>query len=119
MDKKKYLTDLNTLKKNIFLNIWIEEWKDELIIFLNNKNEIKVFSSICPHFGGEIKYDKKNKLLKCSWHDWKFCPKNGTCLSYPIKGKLNPYDFDINPNDLKRYNLDIDGKKIFAVKKND
>lgn len=111
-----FLTNYNSLKKTKFMNKWIEEWKDELIIFLNEKDEIKIFSSICPHFGGEIKYDAKKKLLKCSWHDWKFCPKTGECLSYPIKGKLNPYDFDINPNDLKEYNYDIFNKDIYAIK---
>ena len=118
-ENKKYIADFKILKKKKFINIWTEDWKDELIIFINDEDKIKIFSSICPHFGGEIKYDSINAILKCSWHDWKFCPKTGSCLSYPIKGKLNPYDFEINPNDLKSYEYHISDKKIYAIKKND
>ena len=58
---------------------------DELIVFINKSNEISIRSSICPHFGGEIVYDKKKDRLRCLWHNWEFSPKTGECLTFPIK----------------------------------
>jgi len=104
------------LDKSTYVKKWIEDWKDEIIIFKKD-NKIKLFSSICPHFGGEIVYDNKLMSLKCLWHDWKFCSKSGKCLSHPIRGKLNPYDFEINPQPLKSYEIIESTGEIYAIKK--
>ena len=104
------------LDKSTYVKKWIEDWKDEIIIFKKD-NKIKLFSSICPHFGGEIVYDNKLKSLKCLWHDWKFCSKSGKCLSHPIRGKLNPYDFEINPQPLKSYTIIESTEGIYAIRK--
>lgn len=115
MSKKIKLTSINILDKKKYLIFWIDELRDEIIIFKNKNNEIKIFSSICPHFGGEIFYDFKNYVLRCKWHDWIFCSQKGKCLSYPIKGTLKPYDFNVNPNNLKNYKFDLIGNDIYLL----
>ena len=114
----QYICNLKEVKTNDYIIKFIDCWKDELIIFFDlNDNKIKIFSSICPHFGGEIIYDVKKKILKCKWHDWKFCSKSGKCLSFPIKGELNPYAFELKPNNLFNYTLKIENEEIYAIKK--
>jgi nitrite reductase/ring-hydroxylating ferredoxin subunit len=114
---KIFMCTLKELKGNKYFIKWIDEWKDELIVFLNKSNTIKIKSSICPHFGGEIIYDSKEDNLKCLWHNWRFSSDSGKCLSYPIKGKLNPYDFEVDPNPLKSYEVLNSQDKIYAIKK--
>lgn len=117
MKKKRfYLCSTNNLLNNSYYTKWIDEIKDEVIVFIDNFKCIKVFSSICPHFGGEIFYNDKKNELKCKWHGWKFCIKSGQCLSHPIKGRLKVYDFDIAPNKLKNYSHIIKNNKIYLVK---
>ena len=108
-----YLCDYKDLKEQGYFIKFFDELKDEIICFLDKKNAIKVFSSICPHFGGEIFYNKKNNLLKCKWHNWKYCTETGKCLSHPIKGSLNPYDFEINPDNLKVYSASKENEKVY------
>ena len=116
----QYLCNFNELKKKHYIIKFIENWKEEIIIFFDiTENKVKIFSSICPHFGGEIYYDINEKLMKCKWHGWKFCTKTGKCLSYPIIGSLNPYEFDINPNNLQKYQSKIENDKIYVVKRNE
>jgi len=102
-----YVTSKDILLKERYIIKFYDELKDEIICFLDKDENIKIYSSICPHFGGEIYYDKKNDLLRCKWHDWKFCQETGKCLSYPIKLKLNSYDFDVRPNKLKNYSAKL------------
>ena len=110
------ICDIKELKKKNYIIKYIDEWKDELIIFEDTNGSIKIFSSICPHFGGEIFLDKKKKFLKCKWHSWKFCKETGKCLSFPIIGKLNPYDFKVEPKDLGEYSHKIKNDLIYALK---
>ena len=79
------------LNKNYFIK-WIDEIKDEVIVFLDKSKNIKIFSSICAHFGGEIHFDTSKNELRCKWHNWKFCTKTGKCLTHPIKGKFTNTD---------------------------
>ncbi len=117
MEDKVFMCTIKDLKDNKYFIKWIEEWKDELIVFFNKSNNITIKSSICPHFGGEVVYDYRRDKLKCLWHDWEFCPKSGECLTYPIKGILNPYDFEVDPNPLKSYKVLNRENKIYAIKK--
>ena len=110
---KYFFTTLKDLNEKKYIIKFIEEVRDELICFVNKNNQIKVFSSICPHFGGELFYDNKINALRCKWHDWKFCTTNGRCLSYPIKSKLNPYDFEVIPKKLNKYKSHIDNNDIY------
>jgi len=114
---KVFICSLGELinKKYIIKNI--DEWKDELIVFGDSKDSIKIFSSICPHFGGEIILHKSKKFLTCKWHAWKFCKETGKCLSFPIKGTLNPYEFKIEPKELGEYAHKIENDLIYAYKK--
>ena len=70
------------LDKSTYVKKWIEDWKDEIIIFKKD-NKIKLFSSVCPHFWSEIVYDNKRKGLKCLWHDWRVLLKIWKMLESP------------------------------------
>ena len=89
--------------------------RDEIIIFIDKNNEIRAFSSICPHFGGEIYFDYKKDLLRCKWHDWKFSKLTGKCTSFDIKGQLKDYGFEVKPNDLKEFKFNINEDKIYLA----
>ena len=110
-----YVTTKNVLEKNKYFIKYYDELKDEIICFLDNNKKIKIYSSICPHFGGEIYYDNKKDYLRCKWHDWKFSKNTGECLSYPIKLGLNPYNFEVKPDNLKNYNVKIESEKIYLI----
>ena len=114
-NKRIYLCEYNDLKKSIYLIKWLEQIKDEIIVFLDQEKKIRIFSSICPHFGGEIFYNKKIQKLKCKWHGWSFCPDSGKCLTIPIKGQLKKYDFTVEPNNLKIYNHINENNKIYLI----
>ena len=114
-----YLTTEEILYKNKYVVKYYEEIKDEIICFLDKDKNIKIFSSICPHFGGEIYYDNKKEYLRCKWHNWKFCKNTGKCLSYPLKLSLNPYDFKFKPDKLKKYNIKSKNGEIFIVYERD
>ena len=115
MNKKIYLCDISDFNKDDYTNCWVEELRDEVILFKNHKNIIKIFSSICPHFGGNIFYNKKIQKLKCKWHDWSFCPDSGKCLTFPIKAELKKYDFTVNPHKLKAYDHINENNKIYLI----
>ncbi len=68
---KKRICNLSQLQNKNYIRLWIDDFKDEIIIFINN-NKIYVKSSICPHFGGPIVYDKVNNYLFCYWHGLRF-----------------------------------------------
>jgi nitrite reductase/ring-hydroxylating ferredoxin subunit len=113
---KIFLCSVCEINKKKYFIKFIEEIKDEIIAFIDKEtNEIKIFSSICPHFGGEIFYNQTENSLQCKWHNWKFCRISGKCLSFPIKGSLNPYNFEISPKDLNRYNSEIKDNNIFLI----
>ena len=107
MIKKKFC-NLSHLKNKNFFKSWVKEFRDEIIVF-KYKNKIYAKSSICPHFGGPISYDKEKSHLYCFWHGLKFSVENGKCLKIApgepvlsgevITGKLivegkNLYDSD-------------------------
>ena len=52
--------------RNFFIK-WIEEIKDEIIVYYH-ENELFIRSSICSHFGGEIYYDQIGILSKTKIH---------------------------------------------------
>ena len=113
-----YLCSTNYLSSNSFFVKWIDEIKDEVIVFIDSVRAIKIFSSICPHFGGTIIYNDIKDELNCKWHGWKFCIKSGKCLSHPMKASLKLYNFKVSPNKLKNYNHKIENNKIYLIKNN-
>ena len=83
-------------KKNYFVK-WLDKIKDEVIVFKNSE-KIYIKSSICPHSGGPIKYDKNDKNLFCYWHGLKFSV-NGNCVNQKnFKACLKNYNFELKNN---------------------
>jgi nitrite reductase/ring-hydroxylating ferredoxin subunit len=115
--KELYICNENVLEEKNFIIKWIEEIKDEIIVIKKNKNVIKVFSSICPHFGGQLYYDASKKTIRCKWHDWRFDCSTGACLTFKIKSLLRTYDFKIHSRNLKQYKINKKESKIFLVLK--
>ncbi len=111
--KQIYLIDKKELITQKYFVKFIDEVKDEVIIFIDRDNEIRIFSSICPHLGGEIYFDYKKDLLRCKWHNWKFSKLDGKCTSFNIKGQLKNYGFDVKPNNLKEFKFNITNDKIY------
>ena len=117
--KKFFLIDIKQLEKKKYFVKFIEEIKDEIILFIDKEKKIRIFSSICPHFGGEIYFDFKNDCLRCKWHDWKFSKDDGKCISFPIKGKLKDFEFGINPKNLKEFKFDLIDDGIYLTLSNE
>jgi nitrite reductase/ring-hydroxylating ferredoxin subunit len=43
------------------------------------------------------------QVLKCKWHDWRFCSESAACLTFPKISKL------------KKYTYTIENKKIYLT----
>ena len=118
---------VSELKKNRKITRWIDELKDEISAFYVD-DQIRVMSTVCPHFGGEFDLDEEKCLLRCRWHGWKFDLKSGKSLTkwedykdrndslirkilkrgkgeplgcFPYKGKLTQYEFKIQNDTLE------------------
>ena len=52
------LCSLAELKERKQVTPWVEEFKDEISAFYIDE-EINVFSTICPHFGGDFDLNEK------------------------------------------------------------
>ena len=101
---KVFLCNYSDIDSNDYVITEVEDLKDEFIIFLNTEKEIKIFSSVCPHFGGEIIYDKGKHILACKWHGYEFCSDKGGCLTHPV-----------NLLTLTEYNSLVENDKVFLV----
>jgi nitrite reductase/ring-hydroxylating ferredoxin subunit len=114
-----YFCEKIFLSKKIFFKKWIDEFNDEVCgLYIDKK--MYFYSSICPHFGGELELLKKN-VLRCKWHGWRFEALTGKSISkiesyeqksifskilsdkkknigcFPFNGILKKYDyFEIN-----------------------
>ena len=85
-----------------FLNICRStvSFEHDVFVLNMNNNKICVKSSICPHFGGPITYDKVNNYLFCYWHGLKFTI-NGKCINQKdSKLCLNSYDYELKGNSI-------------------
>ena len=80
------------LKEKKIITKWIEDWRDEVSAIFSEDN-IVVFSTVCPHFGGELKLIHKPARLRCKWHGWSFDLKTGKCLSSMMTTCLRKYSF--------------------------
>ena len=124
MKKEYFFCCVDDLKRETKITKWIDDLKDEIsAIYIDGK--YYVYSTICPHFGGEFEIERKPKTLRCKWHGWKFDIitgrslteanhyKSGSIIYDIIKGKKNPigcfpfngqlqkYNFKINDNNLE------------------
>jgi len=94
---KKKICSISQLEKKNYFKSWIKEFKDEIIVFKSDE-KIYVKSSICPHFGGPITYNKKENYLYCAWHGLRFS-LDGKCSNQKsFKACLNNYDYEIKDN---------------------
>ena len=94
---KKKICNLSQLENKNYFKFWVKEFKDEIIIFKYHE-KIYVKSSICPHFGGPITYNRNKKYLYCYWHGLKFSI-TGKCLNEKsFKACLNNYDYELKDN---------------------
>ena len=124
MLKEIFFCRLQELKDKKKITIWNESLKDEISAFHANK-EIYVYSSICPHFGGEFEYNEKNLAIRCLWHGWKFNAETGKSITklenykknsfiykilkkeekpmgcFPFDGELSKYNFEVKDKILK------------------
>ena len=91
------ICNLSQLENKNYLVKWVNKLKDELIVCKNGK-KIYIKSSICPHFGGPIAYNKNENYLYCNWHGLKFS-LDGKCLNQKnFNACLNNYDYEIKDN---------------------
>lgn len=100
INQNLYFCSVNDLKQKKYIIKFFECIKDELIIFIDENQKIRVYSSICPHFGGEIIYNSLQGVLQCKWHGWKFNKSSGKCINYPIRSKLKEYEFKQKDNKI-------------------
>src|SRR5689334_1994952 len=79
------------LTKNRRIARWVEEWRDEVVVFDHSPHPL-VISGMCPHFGGEVDFVPATNRFRCRWHHWEFDARDGHCLTYPIKGCVRFYE---------------------------
>lgn len=77
---KIYFSSLLELKLNLFITKWFNEIKDEIGGIYDGSNFF-FYSSISPHFGGDFKYYKQTKKLRCNWHGRQFDITNGKSIT--------------------------------------
>ncbi len=63
-----------TLPKKIVLN-------DKDYFLLKNDGKYFLGSTVCPHMGGSIEFDKKEEVFLCPIHNWKFNKSSGKCTN--------------------------------------
>ena len=58
---------------------WVD---DHDLLVCRFEGELKVYTNICPHFGGPVGYHKINGgKFVCLWHNYEFAAKDGSCLT--------------------------------------
>lgn len=91
--RKIFLCKSDQLIKNNFFIKYIDSIKDELIVFYDEKKNLKCFSSVCPHLAGEIIL--KDSVLFCKWHGLTF-DKNGACSNSNLKLCLKEFNVEMD-----------------------
>ena len=74
---------------------FVDELQDEIIVFMDRENQVRAFTSVCPHMAGEINFC--NNELVCKWHGLKF-NESGSCYSFSGKVKLIQYQTFVSEN---------------------
>jgi nitrite reductase/ring-hydroxylating ferredoxin subunit len=90
--KSFYICNENEVNQSLSFIKYIEEIKDEIILFYDSDQNLKCFSSVCPHMAGEIII--KNKALFCKWHGLAF-NNDGKCTNSHLKLLLREYQLNI------------------------
>ena len=91
-----------TFPKKIVLN-------DKDYFLLKNDGKYFLGSTVCPHMGGSIEFDKKEEVFLCPIHNWKFNKSSGKCTNSSQNMSL----IDINITDNVLW---VDSSKITKKK---
>lgn len=76
----------------------------DLILLRSGEREIKAMSTVCPHLGCTVHWQKDKKQFFCPCHAGVFDP-NGKVVSGPP------------PRDLDSYTIDIEGDNVYIFSK--
>jgi nitrite reductase/ring-hydroxylating ferredoxin subunit len=98
--KKFFVCYMDDLSKTGQIIRYFDKIRDELILFKDANNNLKCFSSVCPHLAGEIIY--KDCKLKCKWHGLEYDEK-GSSLNGKVKLHLNEYGVENVNNQIYVY----------------
>jgi nitrite reductase/ring-hydroxylating ferredoxin subunit len=72
---------------------WIDDLRDEVTVLLVDGVPL-AYSSVCPHFGGELDVRLREGELRCRWHGWRYDVRTGECLTFPNRCRLRAYPVD-------------------------
>jgi len=68
---------------------WLRDDADEIVTLRLDDLEI-IYSGICPHFGGPLRYEPQNNEFRCPWHDWRF-DRHGRCVNRKVSCQVKIY----------------------------
>ena len=88
------IVSMEELQRRHCVITWIDALGDEIAVILI-KGKVIVRSSVCPHFGGEFRFNDRSATLECKWHGWKFDAETGQCRNYRIGTKLRAYESQV------------------------
>ncbi|MEX0718520.1 MAG: Rieske 2Fe-2S domain-containing protein [Planctomycetaceae bacterium] len=69
---------------------WIDELRDEVVLLWLDGAPV-AYSSVCPHFGGPLEANFRDRTLTCPWHGWRFDLADGRCLTHSMKCTVRRY----------------------------
>ena len=78
---------------------WCDELRDEITVF-ERDGELAAFSTVCPHFGGEMEVDHERDEIVCLWHAFRFGATDGACRSHALKTKLRRYSVRVEEGEV-------------------
>jgi len=87
------LCSRDELRRARTLTRWMDDLRDEVTVVEVN-DEILAWSSICPHFGGQLEAKIEQGALRCGWHGWRFDLRTGVCLTYETSCRLRRYEIE-------------------------
>jgi nitrite reductase/ring-hydroxylating ferredoxin subunit len=76
---------------------WISP-KLEIIVWRKGEQYF-AFQSICPHMGGQLRYDESREKLACPWHPLTFDVETGDSDHCRYKS-VTRYDTEVRGNEL-------------------
>jgi nitrite reductase/ring-hydroxylating ferredoxin subunit len=88
--QKVFFCSLAELKTRGVVTRLMEDIRDEVTAVYQD-GQIRVFSSVCPHWGGEFRVT--NGEFRCLWHGRRYAVSDGRCLTHADETSLRPYAF--------------------------
>ena len=77
----------------------VNEFPKEKIAIIRKKESFLILSSICPHLGCVVKWDKNQNIFQCPCHQSVFSI-NGDLIRSPAKKSLNKLKFVVKYDKL-------------------